>query len=139
DGNAAPTCTTTVTVDATPPTIVCPQNIITNITSNSTYLQGCSIPVKFNVSAFDNCTEKPLVTCSPASGSSFQRGTTRVLCTARDAVSNAASCSFTVTVIDSAPPTLICPPNIVTTLQSGQVQSPVSFPAPSATDNCPGV
>ncbi len=38
------------------------------------------------------------VTCSPASGSSFSLGTSTVNCTASDAQSRTASCSFTVTL-----------------------------------------
>ncbi len=43
--------------------------------------------------------ESPLsTTCSPASGSNFDVGTTQVTCTARDAHARTASCSFQVTV-----------------------------------------
>jgi hypothetical protein len=79
------------------------------------------------------------VTCSPASGSFFPKGTTTVTCT----TTAGPSCSFTVTVNDTQPPTITCPPNqTAVTDQSACVTgacATVNFPPPVATDNCPGV
>ncbi len=78
------------------------------------------------------------VTCTPASGSFFPVGTTTVTCNA-----TGASCSFTITVNDTQPPTITCPTNqsAVTdqsACQTGGCQV-VNYPAPVAADNCPGV
>ena len=76
------------------------------------------------------------VTCSPASTSFFPVGTTTVTCTA----TAGPSCSFTVTVNDTQPPTITCPTDVTTT--TGTVNDPcvvVTFPPPTASDNCPGV
>jgi hypothetical protein len=48
----------------------------------------------------DNCPGATFV-CAPASGSSFPLGTTTVTCTATDAHTNQAGCSFTVSVSGS--------------------------------------
>ncbi len=78
------------------------------------------------------------VTCSPASGSFFPRGTTTVTCTG----SSGGNCTFTVTVNDTQPPTITCPANVTAVTDqncvAGACQT-VNFPPPVATDNCPGV
>lgn len=95
--NASSACTATVTVvDTTPPTIICPANIVTKSTNvgNATGVVNYPPPT-----AGDNCST-PSVSCSPPSGSQFPRGTTTVTCTAKDAANNSASCSFSVVVFD---------------------------------------
>jgi len=90
-------CSFTVTVsDTQPPSITCPAAI-----TGTTGAQTCPPPTSGVVTfppptASDNC---PGVTtaCVPPSGSSFPLGTTTVTCTATDAASNTATCSFTVT------------------------------------------
>src|SRR5689334_19972325 len=74
------------------PTITCPSSMTTRGVSGSgqtvTYpaatVSGGAAPVTTN--------------CTPASGSSFNIGTTAVSCTAVDAASRQAQCSFTVTL-----------------------------------------
>ena len=91
------------------------------------------------------------VGCSP----NFGRKTTCIPASAPDAIfqilgtsapiAGGSSCSFTVTVVDTQPPTITCPPNI--TAVTDQTVCPpegvtcqiVTFPTPVATDNCPGV
>src|SRR5262249_41521938 len=94
--------------------------------------------VTFTASATDNC---PGVTsaCTPASGFTFPKGTTTVTCTATDTSSNMTSCSFTVTVGDTQPPTLTCPANITRNNDPGVCTAVVTYAAPVAADNCPGV
>ena len=60
------------------------------------------------------------------------------MCTATDASNNSASCSFKVTVIDTEPPLIRCPPDIVVGTDPGRCEATVSFPIPNVTDNCPG-
>jgi hypothetical protein len=58
---------------------------------------------------------------------------------ATDACGNTNSCSFTVMVADTQPPTLMCPPGILPGVDSGQSsKSNVTYMA-MAMDNCPGV
>jgi subtilisin-like proprotein convertase family protein len=80
------------------------------------------------------------VTCIPPSGSFFPVGTTTVTCTS----TAGPSCTFTVTVNDTQPPTITCPGNqTVVTDQTacggpGGVCQVVNFTT-TASDNCPGV
>jgi hypothetical protein len=95
----AGSATFTVTVtDTQAPTITCPANV----TATTGGPNNPSVVVTYPPpSASDNC---PGVTaqCTPPSGSSFLVGTTTVTCTATDAAGNTASCSFTVTVFNTA-------------------------------------
>jgi hypothetical protein len=125
-------CSFTVTVtDTETPVITCPANIAV-----STDLGQCSTVVTFAVSAADNCTG-PTVIANPPSGSTFPKGTTTVTATATDASGNTASCSFTVTVVDTQPPIIVCPSNRAA-IAPGSCGT-VNYPVPVATDNCPGV
>ena len=73
------------------------------------------------------------VVCSPASGSFYPVGTTTITCT----TTAGPTCSFTVTVNDTQPPNITCPANITAT--SSGLSTVVTYPAPTASDNCPGV
>lgn len=80
------------------------------------------------------------VTCSPASGSFFPKGTTTVTCNSQFA-GPGQSCSFTVTINDTEAPKINCPANQTAIAQVScpiQPTTPVSFPNPTVTDNCPG-
>ncbi len=100
-GNVADEVIRTVIVgDTTPPTVVCPANIVTNMT-------GTNLPVvTFAATAADLCDPLVQVTCTPESGTAFPIGTNTVICVARDGSGNTNSCSFTVTVEQPTPPTL---------------------------------
>ncbi len=132
--NNTASCSFTVTVnDNQNPTLTCPANITTNTAAGQ-----CSAVVSFTTpTASDNCSGAS-VSCVPASGATFQRGTTTVTCTATDASNNSATCSFTVTVNDNQNPTLTCPANITTNTASGQCTAVVNYTTPTASDNCSG-
>lgn len=72
------------------------------------------------------------INCSPASGSFFPKGTTTVNCTS----TAGPTCSFTVTVNDTQPPTITCPANVTQAAPPGQNSAVVNYPAPTASDNC---
>ena len=59
--------------------------------------------------AVDLVSGPVLVSCSPAPGSTFPRGTTTVTCSAKDARGNAAAASFPVRVVDTTKPALNVP------------------------------
>jgi hypothetical protein len=135
---AGPTCSFTITVnDTQPPTVTCPANITVGNTTGQ-----CSATVNYTTpAAVDNCPGASTV-CSPASGSTFPVGTTTVTCTTTDAAMNTATCTFTVTVNDTQPPSIVCPANINTTANTTQGTTPgalVNYAAPVVSDNCPGV
>ena len=79
------------------------------------------------------------VVCSPSSGSFFPVGTTTVTCS----TTAGPACTFTVTVQDTQPPSITCPPNQTGVTDQNTCPSAgcliVNFPPPVATDNCPGV
>jgi lysophospholipase L1-like esterase len=74
------------------PTISCPPGKQVNAQ------QGQPTPVTFDPPVTQNGQPPVAVTCAPASGSAFPLGATPVTCTATDAQSRTASCTFTVTV-----------------------------------------
>lgn len=135
-----PTCTFTVTVqDTQPPSITCPANI-----TQATDPNLCTAVVTFSLpTVSDNCPGVGTPLCNPPSGSAFPQGTTTVTCSVMDAVNNTASCSFTVTVIDTQPPSITCPANVSAVTDQNACPSPacqvVNYPPPVASDNCPGV
>ncbi len=108
--------------------ITCPANITV---SNSTDQCGAVV----NYPAPTTTGTCGVITCSPASGSFFPGGSTTVTCS--DGLS-AASCTFTITVNDTQPPTITCPASIVVNAPSDDGII-VEFPTPTVSDNCPGV
>jgi len=130
---AGPSCMFTVTVnDTQAPTITCPPPVI-----QSTGLNQCSATVTYPApTVSDNCPGALIATCNPPSGSTFPKGVTAVTCNVADGSGNPASCNFNVTINDTQPPSITCPPNQSV---SSSVPAAVNYPAPTATDNCPGV
>ncbi len=122
-------CSFTVTVlDMTAPAITCPADRTLECTSPA------GAATTYSASATDDCDTSPLVSCVPASGSTFGFGSTLVTCTATDSASNSSSCSFTVTVLDTTAPVIACPAD-----QSLECTSPAGAAATysaSATDVC---
>src|SRR5205085_8331814 len=84
----------------------------------------------------DNCPGVGTPSCTPPSGSNFQKGTTTVNCSVTDAAGNSNSCAFTVTVNDTQNPTVNCPANV--SIASNVCVSNV-YTTPTGSDNCPGV
>lgn len=125
-------CTFTVRVDdLEKPVILCPSNM-----ARATEPGRCDAPVTFSVTASDNCNS-PSPECIPPSGARFAKGVSTVLCTATDSSGNRETCSFTVTVTDVEPPTIVCPTNQVVAAEAGRCDAMVTFSA-TITDNCPG-
>jgi hypothetical protein len=102
-GLASTSCSLEVTVNDTEAPIIAPSSDIgpTECTSPAGAVVNYTVP-----SATDNCAPAPPVTCTPPSGSTFPLGSTTVDCNATDASGNSSSSSFTVTVVDTAPPTI---------------------------------
>jgi hypothetical protein len=137
---SGPSCSFTVTViDAQAPNIMCPANI-----TKTTDPNVCQAVVTYPAPMVsDNCPGVGAPTCSPASGTTFPKGTTTVTCTVKDSSNNMSMCNFTVTVVDMQPPTITCPANIFVAASSVTCLSAssqtVNYPPATATDNCPGV
>ena len=98
----------------------CPNDIITTATTHGT---GGGANVTFGAAeGFGSCGT---ITANPASGSFFPIGTTTVVVTSS---TGGGGCSFTVTVVDTAAPTITCPANIQVTANAGQAQAFVPDP-----------
>ena len=92
--NNTATSTFTVTVvDTTAPVIAAQPDLVVEATD------AFGAVVTFAPTATD-AVSTPVVTTSPASGSTFPVGTTTVTITAKDAANNTATGTFTVTVVD---------------------------------------
>ncbi len=134
--NNTATCNFDVIVtDDTPPAITCPADI-----TATTDAGLCSAVVTFaNPIATDDCGTVT-VTCNPASGSTFNIGTTPVTCTATDAAGNTTTCNFDIIVTDDEDPVIACPATITTTSDVGMCNAVVTWTDPvigtDATDNC---
>lgn len=81
--------------DGTAPTLNVP-DITVNLPLNST---ATSMPVTFTPTASDNCSGAVTIVSTPASGSTFNVGTTTVNVTATDAAGNQTMGTFTVRVL----------------------------------------
>jgi hypothetical protein len=103
-----------------------------NVTVEATGPNGAAAQFITGV-ASDACDPAPQVTCDHASGETFPLGTTLVTCVASDASGNTTQQSFTVSVVDTTPPTLAQPADVFVTATSiaGAV---ATFATPSATD-----
>jgi photosystem II stability/assembly factor-like uncharacterized protein len=131
EGNSK-SCTFTVEVaDVIPPVISCPADFEV---FNDPGL--CLAAVDFTVTATDNCTEEPDITCTPASGSNFDVGTTEVYCTAYDEAGNMDDCTFSITVIDNEPPNAQCQDIEVLPDDNGDYYIDANEVNNGSTDNC---
>ncbi len=127
------TCSFEVIVrDVTPPTIICPSDTVI------TPANGCSTIVNFNAPvATDLCDMNMTPVCSSNSGGLFA-GVTTVICAVLDDASNAAQCIFTITVLDTQPPSFPngCPSNINVVSASGNCGANPTWQAPLVMDLC---
>jgi len=109
-----------------------------NIQKNNDPGQCTAVATYTTPTATDNCTGVGAVSCSPASGFAFPKGTTTVTCSANDASNNTGSCTFTVTVNDAQPPTITCLADIIADFNPAVNGAVVPYATPVGADNCPG-
>jgi regulation of enolase protein 1 (concanavalin A-like superfamily) len=84
---------TLTVVDTTPPSILCPTNLLVVIPASSNEVAVTySAPV-----AEDDCSPVNVV-CAPPSGAAFAPGTNRVLCVVTDAAGHTNACPFEIVV-----------------------------------------
>ena len=118
-----------IVVDTANPTIQCPANVEgVECTGN-----GSASANPGTATATDMCAGVNVA--SPPAGD-FPRGLTTVTHVATDAVGNTASCTNTVTVVDTTPPIITCPDATIAecTGNSSAVVDPV--PATDGSDIC---
>jgi hypothetical protein len=133
-------CETTVTVrDTTAPSILCPPPTVAECTGN-----GQVSVDPGSASAQDVCTS---VTVNHPGAASYALGQTSVRYTATDEAGNQASCTTSVTVQDTTPPSIACPAPIATEctspegafVQPGQATSSDICTAATVTGPQPGL
>ena len=139
NGNVA-SCTqivhVTATDDHTPPTLVVPGPIVTSTSSCSVVLDD-ELGV---ATASDSCSAVSISRTGVPANFRFPTGTTIITYTATDAAGNSTTATQTVTVHESPAiaPVVSCPSDVTVYLpvNSTATSMAVSYPAPTATDNC---
>ena len=132
------TCNQTVTVvDTQNPTITCPVNV-TNVPADANQCYATGVALGTPTTA-DNCGVATVTNNAPAQ---FPVGTTTVIWTVTDVNGRTATCSQTVTVVDTQDPTITCAvPAASYTADAGECYYTVTGTAldPTATDDNCGV
>jgi hypothetical protein len=122
--------------DTTPPVLSLPAAITAEATSST------GTTVTYSASSIDAVDGAVTPTCTPVSGGTFALGTTSVNCSSTDKAGNTASGSFSITVRDTTPPTLVCPAG-VSVVQGQQpnlgipIASDIVDKAPTLINNAP--
>ena len=131
DTNSPVSKTFTVTVNDTDLSLT---NLPANITTDATSSQGAVVTYT-PPTVVDEDSPAPSVSCTPASGSTFAIGSTKVTCTATDSddTNSPVSASFTVTVNDADLGLTNVPANITVNATSPQ-GAVVTYTPPTATD-----
>ncbi len=126
------TCVQTISVvDSTPPSIMCPPNA-------TVPCGGDASPAATGMATASDSCGNATVTFTDVETPGC--GNTRVITRtwrATDACTNMATCVQTISVVDSAPPSITCPTNI--TVQCGGDTSPAAAGMATASDNCGNV
>ncbi|MCH2230955.1 MAG: HYR domain-containing protein [Crocinitomicaceae bacterium] len=134
------TCTQVVTVeDNEAPAIQCPLDVVADIVPGS-----CGRVIMYPTPVvLDNCAVLSMVQTDGTgytSGSVFPIGTTVQEYTVTDAAGNVFSCNFNITINDPEFPVLTsCPSDMTVYTSTNSCDTPVSWLAPVASDNCGGV
>ena len=113
-----------IVLDNTPPSLTAPENVTVSTDLDQCFASGVALGTPV---ASDNCSLASVTNNAPAQ---FSAGVTTVTWTATDASGNIATATQTVTVLDTQPPSLPCPPDLATNTTT------VQYPAPLAEDNC---
>jgi hypothetical protein len=126
------TCSFKVTVkDLTAPVFAnCPANIAIAAGANCKAIVNWTPPT-----VSDNCSTVNVIN-SHNLGSEFNIGETEVIYTAKDEANNTSVCSFTVKVIDTAPPVFNNCPLVINLITEADCKGTASWTAPTASDNC---
>ncbi len=124
---------TMTVIQTSVPGITCPANV----TVPTAPVGVCGAPVSFPQPTVSAPNGVKSLTCTPGSGSAFPLGNTPVTCTVVDQANQSASCTFTVTVKDQEPPTLVPPAPTVSEADAACRGSlPDVASAAQAEDNC---
>jgi hypothetical protein len=106
---------TVVVIDEAPPALVCPSSMTVECEGPDGTRVDYPTPM-----ANDACDAQPNVVCTPPSGSLFPPGQTEVVCRSKDAAGNETQCTFTIIVVDTTPPEIVCPSSMVVDAETPQ-------------------
>lgn len=122
------------TFDSIPPSLTCPVN---QTLPGDVNCEALLPDYTGSATVSDNCDPNPVVTQSPASGTTVTPLGLTVTLTATDASGNTSTCSFNATTVDVIPPNLTCP-GTQTQFLDANCQSSLLDYTGSATvsDNC---
>lgn len=122
-------CSFNVTVrDGTKPSLTCPADVTAEATSAS------GAAVSYPAATADDAVSPPVtLSYSQDSGTVFPLGVTGVTATATDAAGNSNTCTFSVTVRDTAAPVLGCPAEVLAEAMDA-TGTRVSYPAVTVSD-----
>ena len=135
NGNTS-NCIATVTVlDTIAPATSCPGNQAESPAAGCNFVLPDYTPL---VTSIDNCNGSPIVTQSPAAGSTIT-GTTTITMTSNDGNGNTSSCTFDVVLTDAVAPTAICQNINVYLDGSGSASIAAADLDGGSTDNCSGI
>lgn len=130
-GNTSACSFNVIVLDNTPPTITCLGD------QNESFDNACQFTVPdytMMVTATDNCDDAPMITQSPAPGTSIFSSTSITL-TATNARGYSAVCSFNLNLTDNVPLDVSCPSDIIVGTDPGSCTATVDYTA-TAVDNC---
>uniref|UniRef100_A0ABM0MA55 Uncharacterized protein LOC102802712 n=1 Tax=Saccoglossus kowalevskii TaxID=10224 RepID=A0ABM0MA55_SACKO len=117
--------------NAESPVVICPADILQNTDDGAPWAN-----VTWGVvNATDNSGSVSDIYVSHAPDSNFPIGSTIVTYSALDAYNNTGYCSFSVTVIDTESPVVICPADIFQNTDDGATWANVTWGVVNATDN----
>ncbi|XP_041474432.1 fibronectin-like [Lytechinus variegatus] len=122
--------------DTTPPTVLCPSDILRTVPLGSTFAM-VAVPLP---TVTDDSGIFFFVSSTVPTTNQFPLGTTSVTFTYRDLAFNQASCTLSIfvsiTSTDTIPPVVSCPPDVTVTVQLGSTQSEViNVGEPTVSDN----
>ena len=129
-GNVASCMQTVLVVDTTAPTISCPPPFTLPVNSGCSYVGTLGAPT-----VADNCTGIGAIVVTNDASPTLPLGVNEVTWTARDGEGNSSSCTQLITVEDTIPPSLACPPDFTVATNSGCTYVG-SIGSPTASDNC---
>jgi hypothetical protein len=116
-----------------PPTAVC---------QNVTVPAGASCTADASINNGSSDPEGGPLTITQSPAGPYPLGTTSVLLTVVDDKGATSQCTANVTVVDTTPPSITCPSNVTgvaaVTCPVSTTTS-ISYPTPTASDNCPGL
>ena len=119
-------------IDSEPPVVQCPADFAIPVDPDL-----CGAIVTFQAGATDNCGPVSVV-CDPPSGGFLPGGANVITCIAVDPAGNSDSGSFTITVVDTQPPVVFPPGEIIQPNNPGECGAIVQYQLDAA-DNCSDV